>query len=118
MAKTKKQKVFKYYESREIADGFAEPYVCITKSMLMSEAWKSLSYSARNLYLYMKLWSYGRQEFSFSYALGVELLKSKATMYKCVNELVSNGFIEITRVSKTPNVGTRYKFIDKWYRER
>ena len=118
MARTKKQKVFKHYESREIAEGFVEPYVCLTKSMVMSESWKSLSYSSKNFYIYMKFWSYGKQEFTYSYNLAMEVFHSRTTIKKCIDELVDKGFVEITRISKAPNVGTKYKFIDKWYRER
>ena len=34
---------------------------------------------------------------------------------KATDELTNNGFIEITRISRTPGIGTRYKFTNKWY---
>lgn len=114
MAK-KKRKQFRDFESSAMLEGFKEPYVCITKSMLTSEKWKLLGYPAKTIYLYMKLWSYGRQEFEFSYRLALNVFKSYSTFKKAIDELTKNGFIEITRISRTPGIGTRYKFTNKWY---
>lgn len=114
MAK-KKRKQFRNFESSELLNEFKEPYVCITKSMMTNERWLNLNYSSQIIYIYMKLWSYGRQEFSFSYTLALNIIKSRSTFKKSVDELVNNGFIEITKISKTPGIGTLYKFSDKWY---
>lgn len=114
MAK-KKRKQFREFESSCIMEDFKEPYVCITKSMLTSESWKNLGYPSKTIYLYMKLWSYGRQEFEFSYRLALNVFKSYSTFKKAIDELVKYGFLEITRISRTPGVGTKYKFSNKWY---
>ena len=111
----KKKKKFRYFESSEIQNDFQEPYISITKSMLTSEKWRNLSYTARELYLNMKLWSYGREEFKFSYTLALNVVSSTATVKKAIDDLVKNGFIEIIRISRNPGVGTIYKFTNKWY---
>ena len=116
MAKTKRVK-FRNFESSEYANDYKEPYVRITKSMLTNQKWLELSYSAKTIYIYMKFWSYGREEFSYSYKLALNIVKSRSTFKSVIDELVKNGFIEIVRISKTPGVGTRYKFSNKWYRE-
>lgn len=115
MAKKKKKK-FREFESSAVREDYQEPYTCITKSMMMSDNWKSLSSSSKIIYTYMKLWSYGRQEFTFSYTLGLEIVSSRTTFKKSIDELVNKGFIEITLISKRPGIGTHYKFIDKWYK--
>lgn len=114
MAK-KKQKQFRNFESSDIQNDFKEPYISLTKSMLTNEKWLQLSGATRTIYIYMKLWSYGKQEFKFSYSLALNIVSSKSTFKKAIDELVKNGFIEIIRISKTPGVGTIYKFTNKWY---
>lgn len=111
----KKKKQFRQFESSDILNNFQEPYVCITKSMLENDNWLSLGYPARVIYIYMKMWSYGRQEFQFSYRLGLHIFKSYSTFKKAIDELVNKGFIEIVRISRTPGIGTIYKFTNKWY---
>lgn len=116
MAKKKKQKQFRSFESSEIINDFKEPYISITKSMLTNEKWLNLNYSSQIIYLYMKLWSYGRQEFQFSYSLALNICKSRTTFKKSIDELVKNGFIEIKRISKRPGIGTTYSFSNNWYK--
>jgi len=111
----KKRKQFRDFESSAIYEDYKEPYVCLTKSMLESEKWHLLGYPAQTIYVYMKLWSYGRQQFQFSYRLALNVFKSYATFKKAIDELITNGFIEIIRISRTPGIGTIYKFSDKWY---
>lgn len=114
MAK-KKKKQFRSFESSDIQNDFKEPYVCLTKSMITSEKWKQLNYASRELYIHMKLWSFGREEFKFSYSLALNVVGSRTTIKKSINDLVKNGFIEVIRISRTPGIGTIYKFTDKWY---
>ena len=116
MAKSKKQAKFRNFESSEYAKDYKERYVRITKSMLENTKWLELSYSAQIIYIYMKMWSYGREEYDFSYKLALKVVKSRSTFKSAIDELVKNGFIEIIKISKTPGVGTRYKFSNKWYR--
>ena len=103
MAK-KKRKQFRDFESSAMLEGFKEPYVCITKSMLTSEKWANLNYSSKLVYLYMKLWSYGRQEFKFSYSLALNIVGSKTTYKKSIDELVANGFTVNRRNLTTINL--------------
>lgn len=114
MAK-KKKKQFRSFESSDIQNDFKEPYVCLTKSMITSDKFLSLNHASKYLYCLMKLWSYGKEEFKFSYSLAYNYIKSKSTIKNSIDDLVKNGFIEIIRISRTPGVGTIYKFSDKWY---
>jgi len=111
----KKRKQFRTFESNAVYEDFKEPYICMTYSMLDNEKWLSLGYPAQIIYIYMKKWAYGRQEFKFSYRLGLHVFKSYSTFKRAIDELVDNGFIEIIRISRTPGIGTIYKFSDKWY---
>ena len=115
MAKQKKQKQFRNFESSSFSTDFKEPYISLTKSMLTNEKWLSLNYSSQLIYVYMKMLAYGRQEFKFSYSLALNIVKSKTTFKKSIDELVDKGFIEIIRISRTPGIGTIYKFSNKWY---
>ena len=115
MAKQKKQKQFRNFESSSFSTDFKEPYISLTKSMLTNEKWLSLNYSSQLIYVYMKMWAYGRQEFKFSYSLALNIVKSKTTFKKSIDELVDKGFIEIIRISRTPGIGTIYKLSNKWY---
>lgn len=116
MARQKKRKQFRDFESNAILDNYREPYVCITKSMLTSEKWHNLSYSSQIIYINMKLWSYGRESFSYSYKLATKIVSSNSTFKKSIDELVSNGFLDIVRISRTPGIGTIYKFTNRWYK--
>lgn len=112
----KKRKQFRDFESSDFINEYKEPYICLTKSLLTNEKWISLTYSSKIIYIYMKMWAYGRQEFKFSYALALNILKSRSTFKNAIDELVKKGFIEIIRISKTPGIGTLYKFTNKWYK--
>ena len=115
MAKKKKKK-FREFESSAVREDYQEPYVCLTKSMITSEKWKQLNYASREMYIHMKLWAFGRQEFKFSYTLALNVVASRTTIKKAIDDLVDKGFIEIVRISRTPGIGTIYKFIDNWYK--
>lgn len=117
MSKNKKRKQFRDFESSAIQEDYKEPYIAITKSMMTNEKWLNMKYSARELYLYMKLWSYGKKEFEFSYSLASNILGSTKTIQIRIKELVDNGFIEIIKCSKRPGVGTVYKFSNNWYKK-
>lgn len=115
MSKNKKRKQFRDFESSEIRNDFKEPYIAITKSMLTNEKWLSLEYSSQILYIQMKLWSYGKKEFKYSYSLASNILGSTRTIKKAIKELIDKGFIEIELCSKKPGIGTIYKFSNNWY---
>lgn len=116
MAKSKKKKQFREFESSNWQEDFKERYVSFTQSLLLSERWLNLKPSSRELYQYMKLWSYGKQEFEFSYTLALKIVSSKSTIKTSIDDLVKNGFIEIIKCSKRPGIGTTYKFSSNWYK--
>lgn len=113
----KKRKEFRSFECCNYEDGLKDSYITMTKSMLLNKNWLNLTYSSQILYIYMRLWSYGRIETPFSYSLAIKnnIVKSRTTFKKSIDELIENGFIEITRISKKPGTATLYKFIDKWH---
>lgn len=115
----KKRKEFRSFECCNYQDGLRDSYITMTKSMLLNEKWLNLTYSSQILYIYMRLWSYGKVETPFSYSLAIKqkIVKSKSTFKKSIDELIENGFIEITRISKKPGVGTLYRFIDNWQKK-
>ena len=101
---------FKHYEGRKSKD----KHIRLTKDMLNSKAYLSLSNTAKVLYNYMKLWASGEQEFDYSKSLGSKIV-SPATYTNNIKELVDKGFIERVYISTggghKPN---RYKFSSNW----
>lgn len=108
----KKSKQFKDYECS--TDNLLDNYIVMTKSMLRSDKWLSLTYSSRDVYIKMKLWSMGNSSFDYSYTLAQKEGITSATYKRAIKELTDKGFIEIIRISRVPGIGTRYKFSNKW----
>lgn len=108
----KKSKQFKDYEcnTKDLRDN----YIVLTKSMILSDSWRSLNYSTKDVYIKMKLWSLGNISVMYSYKLALTEGITSATYKRAVDELVEKGFIEITRISRTPGIATKYKFSNKW----
>jgi hypothetical protein len=87
----------------------------LTADMMNSEAFLKLSTSAIALYIQMKLWAGGQQEFKYAASLA-ERFMTKPTFIKCKRELADAGFID--EVNKN---GAQYKrevalikLSDKW----
>lgn len=101
---------FKKYEGEKQKD----KHVRLTKSMLMSKAYKELKNSSKVLYIYMKLWASGEEEFDFANSLGNKIL-SHSTIISSIRDLIQKGFIEPVYISngggKKPN---RYRFSPNW----
>lgn len=101
---------FKRYEGAKEKDR----HVRLTKSMLDSKVFKSLKYSSMILYIYMKLWASGEEEFDYAKSLGENIL-SPATVSSSIKELIKKGFIERVYFSTggghKPN---RYKMSSNW----
>ena len=108
----KKKKTFKDYECD--TEDLLDKYIVLTKSMLTSDKWLSLKYSTRDVYIKMKLWSIGNSTYDYSYKLAEKEGITSATYKRAIQELIDKGFIEIIRISRTPGIGTRYKFSNKW----
>lgn len=81
---------FKSYESANPND----KYICLTYSMMDSEAFRSLSGDAVKLYVYMKMLADGKDKFDFATALGTQIGLSKKAYFRARNELIGKGFIE------------------------
>lgn len=116
MAKKKKRQ-FRSFESSNVIDCFEDNYLCLTKSMLDNKNWLSLTSSSKVLYMYMKLWAYGREQFKFSYSLAHTFIKNDKTIYNSISQLVEKGFIDIVSISRQVGYGTTYKFSDRWWKD-
>ena len=51
----------------------------------------------------------------FAILLVVVFILMMQFLWLYIDELVGKGFIEIIRISRTPGIGTIYKFSNKWY---
>ena len=103
-----------------------EQHVRISRSMLYSVAFMSLSSVALKLYLSLRIKFHNEEskniDFGFSKSLGVKILgltdNSGKTIRKGLQELVKKGFIEQTLFSKgggkKNKISNRYKFSTRW----
>ena len=92
-------------------------FIRISYSMLKSPTFKSLSYSAIVLYLYMRMRSAGREDVTYALSYGTmhSSLKSKTTVNRAIDELVKKGFITITQFSTGGgHVPRKFKFSSMW----
>ena len=115
MAKKKKKKNFRSIESSNIQNDYEDNFFYITKSMMLNKNWLSLTGNAKVLYMYMKLWACGREQFPFSYTMAQSFMNNNKTIYNSVKQLVEKGFIEIVSISRQVGYGTIYKFSDRWW---
>ena len=101
---------FKSYEGAKEKD----KHIRLTKDMLNSSNFKSLKNSSKILYMYMKLWACGKEEFTYSISLGTNIL-SQATVIAAIRELIQKGFIERTYFSNGGgHKANGYKFSNRW----
>lgn len=103
-----------------------EQHVRISRSMLYSDAFMSLSSVALKIYMSMRIKFHKEEEqnkdFEFSKSLGVKILgltdNSNKTIRKGLQELVEVGFVEQTLFSKgggkKNKISNRYKFSTRW----
>ena len=101
---------FKSYEGAKHKD----KHIRLTKSMLDSKVFKSLKPNSKILYMYMKLWACGNDEFDYSISLGNNIVSS-STVISSIRELVEKGFIERVYFSNGGgHKSNRYKFSNNW----
>lgn len=96
-----------------------DKHVRLTQSMLMHKNYIGLSYPAKLLYQYMKLWACGQDTVEYAASLGQNIgIKSKTTFFKARDELINKGFIEYenSQLAKYRRETAIYKFSDKWLR--
>ncbi len=101
---------FLQYEGRKVRD----KHVRLTNDMLMSRTYLNLSYTAKVLYSYMKLWACGKIEFEYSWSMAQKLFGSNKTYINAKDELIKLGFINCIRTCKCSRQPNKYKFISNW----
>ena len=116
MAK-KKQRTFKDYECCNFENELRDNYISLTKTMMMNKNYLSLTPNSMKLYQYMKLWSCGNKQFKFSYKLATEVIGSRSTVHRCIQELEKKGFIKIVSISRQVGYSSIYEFSSDWYKK-
>jgi len=101
---------FKPYEGSKIKD----KHIRLTQDMMLSKAYISLSYSAKVIYSYMKLWACGNIEFDYSWSLAKNYIGSNTTYINAKDELIKKGFIECIKTCKCSRYPNRYKLSSQW----
>jgi hypothetical protein len=105
----KKKAPFKDYEGSKLND----KHLRLTNDMLISQNFMSLSNSAKVVYVYMKLWACGKDEFQYPKSLAEKYMNGK-TFLKAKDELIEKGFIDFVSGNKFAHIPNTYKFSCKW----
>jgi len=90
-------------------------HIRITRSMLSSNAWKTLTVHSRVLYMEMKSKYTGGNEndISFTYKEALEIMNDR-TFTKCIDQLIDLGFIKLLEQNWTLRKPNIYGFSDQW----
>lgn len=110
MAKKRIKSPFRPFEGKK-AD---EPHVRLTRSMVLSEAYISLSYSAVKLYTFLRMYSLGNEEVEYAWSLAKKIFGSSGTFNSAKKDLIEKGFIKCIRTSKCSRLPNLYKFSSDW----
>lgn len=114
MARTKQNIVrFKAYESQN-PTGIEKNYLRIAQSLYYSNAYRRLNYSARDIYVDMRMEAKGSNEVIYTEKRCCDRLEcSHATYEKAIKQLIEFGFIE--RTGRRGNwMPSKFRFVDKW----
>lgn len=103
---------FRLFESKKEKD----KHVRLAKSMLLDKKFIELSKSAKILYIYMKLWAGGQEEFQYAKSLATSLgIISGGTFVKAVRELIQKGFIVKKHITTGgAHIPNTYEFSANW----
>ena len=109
--KNKPDSRFKPYEGRMPKDR----HVRLTKDMLDSVVYKSLSASSKVLYAYMKLWACGQDTVKYSASMSSDIM-NRRTFWIARDELVEKGFITYLNkhTARDKKATGEYMFCDSW----
>lgn len=108
--------LFKPYESTVI-NGEETPYLRITRTLYISDAFFDLTYLARIMYIDMRFAAGIRPEVQYTQKNAMDNLGICKASYKTAIELlVSTGFIE--RCPRSAYEPSRYKFSANWHHYR
>ncbi|MBO5179247.1 MAG: hypothetical protein J6B87_02745 [Clostridia bacterium] len=110
---------FKSYETNISNSHKTEQHVRLTRSLLVSEAYKDLGKNETKLLNYMKLISKGEDTFEFAASLGVSFLGlkegSEKSVRTAIKSLCKHGFIKTVRFSNgSGHIPNEYEFDIRW----
>ena len=106
---SRKKAPFKSYEGKKSND----KHIRLTADMMTNQKFLDLSNSSKVLYMYMKLWALGNEEFEYAETLSNKFM-SKVTFYKARDELIDKGFIKLIATNKFAHIKNKYKFSSNW----
>lgn len=89
-------------------------YVRLSKSLLQSEAFKELGYSARCLYVAMTEACAGKRQFRFTRSDYLAYGIDKMTFFRARDELVQAGFLKVVSSGKTTRKPNVYEWSLDW----
>lgn len=108
----KKKTPFAPWETRK-SDGIEKRYIRLADSLLCSPAFLQLSGNATRAYIYMRIESAGKPEFTMPRSKYIRFMK-KDSFLTAREELETAGFIETVQNNanlRKPNV---YRFSERW----
>lgn len=106
---SRKKAPFKSYEGKKSND----KHIRLTADMMTNKKFLNLPSSSKVLYMYMKLWALGKEEFEYAESLSSKYM-SKMTFYSARDKLIENGFIDVVQTNKFAHIPNKYKFSSKW----
>lgn len=108
----KKKTPFAPWETRT-SDGIEKRYIRLGNTLLYSSAFLQLSAKAKETYIYMRIESAGKREFTMPHSKYIQFSK-KDSFLRARDELEKAGFIETLQHNanlRKPNV---YCFSERW----
>jgi len=111
-AKNKPSSRFKAWEGENPKDR----HVRLTKHMMTTPVYMSLSSSSKALYAYMKLWAGQNDTVIYSHTMAKDIM-TKNTFFAARNELIEKGFIEYVNGHRARHTreAAEYAFSEGWY---
>ena len=95
-----------------------EQHIRLTRSLLLSPAYKDLGKNATKILNAMKIIAKGENEFYFSSSLGIQYLglakSSEKSVREAIKELDKHGFIKCSQFSEGGRIPNKYKFTSDW----
>ena len=101
------------YKCKNEEAGKAKSFVAIPHTLLMNNNFKSLSPSAKELYIYMMDYANSLKEFEFPHSIYQKLMSNQG-FRNCRKQLFEHGFIEEIANGRFTREANKYMVSTKW----
>lgn len=108
----RKKVPFQAWETRN-SDGIEKRFIRLGVTQLSAEVMRKLSPAAFKIYIYMKIESGGKIEYTFPHNRYASYM-SKPTFFRVIRELETCGFIDVVKRNGNLRQSNIYRFSDRW----